>query len=220
MFRRPGSATPIPLDNAGERVWWLQFADKEWKSANVKTLQETVPLGALLIALRTKPDADRHRHDDADASAPTLGLAPGLSQSRSGKKINKTKSLSLLSIAALFAHIQACLPTIRRLQAHTAAAAPRARPARRPPRQTRNRNRRPARNTRSHRAHRKRRANQRRRHRRRSTARSTDLQRAHTKRNAKQRAAHPTTRTHTHRPFRLGKVRRGVRGRQARRVGQ
>ena len=247
MFRRPGSATPIPLDNAGERVWWLQFADKEWKSTNVKTLQETVPLGALLIALRTKPDADRHRHDDADASAPTLGLAPGLSQSRSGKKINKTKSLSLLSIAALFAHIQACLPTIRRLQAHTAAAAPRARPARRPARQTRNRTRRPARNTRTHRAHRKPRANQRRRrtrrparntrnhraHRkpranqrrrssRRSTARNTTgLQRAHTKRNANpKRAAHPATRTHTHRPFRRCILRRAVRGRRARRVGQ
>ena len=178
-----------------------------WEQSQAMEISKTMTTAAAAAAAAAKP------------SSPSRQVRARY-QTKKKQRNKQTAGMALLSIAALFAHTQACLVATRRLQAHTAAAAPRARPARRPARQTRNRTRRPARNTRTHRAHRKPRANQRRR-RSRTARNTTGLERVHTKRNANpKRAAHSATRTHTHRPFQLCILRRAVRGRRARRVGQ
>ena len=80
VVRRHGDGgTNIPLDNAGESFWWLQFTEKDWKSADICHLRRKVQLRELLLVLGTEPsDGNQQNDDDGGSSSKTVfSLAPG-----------------------------------------------------------------------------------------------------------------------------------------------
>ena len=97
IVRPHGSASDndpsIPLDTTGERVWWLQFVEKDWKNSDITHLRRRVQTRELLLVLGAKQNDGNHQNDDNGGgdSNTVLSLAPGPRQTSDNEKKKTNK---------------------------------------------------------------------------------------------------------------------------------